>query len=102
MNIKQDKFPRKALSVLRKRDRKNHRDAELKEAMEMWKESAVQLDLARKKFQLAQNSFETEAAIYEMGSAEARRSHALCRIRNITMARDIAQSLTEQNGLTRR
>ena len=102
MNIKQDKFPRKALSVLRKRDRKDHRDAELKEALEMWKESAVQLDLARKKFQLAQNSFETEAAIYEMGSAEARRSHALCRIRNITMARDIEENLAIGNTIARR
>ena len=102
MKIKQDKFPRKALSVLRKRDRKDHRDAELKEAMEMWKESALQLDLARKKFQLAQNSFETEAAIYEMGSAEARRSHALCRIRNITMARDIEENLAIGNTIARR
>ncbi|MBR4941084.1 MAG: hypothetical protein IKZ19_03695, partial [Clostridia bacterium] len=92
----------KALSVLRKRDRKDHRDAELKEALEMWKESAVQLDLARKKFQLAQNSFETEAAIYEMGSAEARRSHALCRIRNITMARDIEENLAIGNTIARR
>lgn len=70
--------------------------------MELWQKAGEALNLARRRFDAAENSFETEAAIFEMGSAEARRSKALCEIRNITMARDIAQSLTEQNGLTRR
>lgn len=68
----------------------------------MWREAGEALDLARRRFDAAENSFETEAAIFEMGSAEARRSRALCEIRNITMARDIAQSLAEQNASARR
>ncbi|MBR6772997.1 MAG: hypothetical protein IKM29_06390 [Clostridia bacterium] len=68
----------------------------------MWKEAGDALELARRRFDAAENSFETEAAIFEMGSAEARRSRALCEIRNITMARDIAQSLAAQNAVPNR
>ena len=68
----------------------------------MWHEAGNALELARRRFDAAENGFETEAAIFEMGSAEARRSRALCEIRNITMARDIAQSLAEQNAPARR
>ena len=60
------------------------------------------MELARRRFDAAENSFETEAAIFEMGSAEARRSRALCEIRNITMAMDIAKNLATQNTVQRR
>ena len=68
----------------------------------MWKSAGDALELARRKFNAAENSFETEAAIFEMGSAEARRSRALCEIRNITMARDIAKNLAVQNTVPKR
>ncbi len=65
----------------------------------MWETAGRDLELARRRFNRAENSFETEAAIFEMGSAEARRSRALCEIRNITMARDIKNALsTEAQG----
>lgn len=77
-------------------------EKELADALDLWKKAGEALELARRRFDAAENSFETEAAIFEMGSAEARRSKALCEIRNITMARDIAQSLTEQKASPRR
>lgn len=74
----------------------------LADALDLWKKAGDALELARRRFDAAENSFETEAAIFEMGSAEARRSKALCEIRNITMARDIAQSLSEQKASSQR
>lgn len=75
--------------------RKTRREKkELAEAMEMWRLAGLDLESARRSFNSARNSFETESAIHEMCSAEAKRSHALCKIRNITMAQTVAEKFS--------
>ncbi|MBQ8899261.1 MAG: hypothetical protein IJY86_12450 [Clostridia bacterium] len=82
-------------ATLRKKDLEKK---ELSQALELWNEACRALEDARRNFNAAANSFETEAAIHEMSSAEARRSLALCKIRNITMARTVAEKISGEKG----
>jgi len=82
-------------ATLRKKDLEKK---ELSQALELWSDACRALEDARRNFNAAANSFETEAAIHEMSSAEARRSLALCKIRNITMARTVAEKISGEEG----
>ncbi len=54
---------------------------ELYEALKLWEDAGEALISARHRFNSAQTPLETEAAIHEMGAAEAKRSQALTELR---------------------
>ncbi|MDD6263126.1 MAG: hypothetical protein ACI4XQ_08985 [Eubacteriales bacterium] len=56
---------------------------ELYEALKLWEDAGEALVTARHRFNSAQSPLETEAAIHEMGAAEAKRSQALTELRSL-------------------